>query len=138
MVTFMSLQFTSFSLNQYLSACSLVSVLAGVPPEVALGSLSGSVIFVSSAVEYPVRRRVLLSILSFLCGLLFYKPTASILIGIASLIPTITQDSFEKGVVFSAGAFVSAIVAVRIGIWLYHRSDNPRDLIPGRKDDGNS
>ncbi|EEW1478905.1 hypothetical protein L6X20_004263 [Escherichia coli] len=134
----MSLQFTSFSLNQYLSACSLVSVLAGVPPEVALGSLSGSVIFVTSAVEYPVRRRVLLSILSFLCGLLFYKPTASILIGIASLIPTITQDSFEKGVVFSAGAFVSAIVAVRIGIWLYHRSDNPRDLIPGRKDDGNS
>ncbi|EIJ2712862.1 hypothetical protein LIR82_003269 [Escherichia coli] len=127
-----------FSLNQYLSACSLVSVLAGVPPEVALGSLSGSVIFVTSAVEYPVRRRVLLSILSFLCGLLFYKPTASILIGIASLIPTITQDSFEKGVVFSAGAFVSAIVAVRIGIWLYHRSDNPRDLIPGRKDDGNS
>lgn len=138
MVTFMSLQFTGFSLNQYLSACSLVSVLAGVPPEVALGSLSGSVIFVTSAVEYPVRRRVLLSILSFLCGLLFYKPTASILIGIASLIPTITQDSFEKGVVFSAGAFVSAIVAVRIGIWLYHRSDNPRDLIPGRKDDGNS
>lgn len=138
MVTFMSLQFTSFSLNQYLSACSLVSVLAGVPPEVALGSLSGSVIFVTSAVEYPVRRRVLLSILSFLCGLLFYKPTASILIGIASLIHTITQDSFEKGVVFSAGAFVSAIVAVRIGIWLYHRSDNPRDLIPGRKDDGNS
>lgn len=138
MVTFMSLQFTSFFLNQYLSACSLVSVLAGVPPEVALGSLSGSVIFVTSAVEYPVRRRVLLSILSFLCGLLFYKPTASILIGIASLIPTITQDSFEKGVVFSAGAFVSAIVAVRIGIWLYHRSDNPRDLIPGRKDDGNS
>ncbi|EMK8176709.1 putative holin [Escherichia coli] len=134
----MSLQFTSFSLNQYLSACSLVSVLAGVPPEVALGSLSGSVIFVTSAVEYPVRRRVLLSILSFLCGLLFYKPTASILIGIASLIPTITQDSFEKGVVFSAGAFVSAIVAVRIGIWLYHRSDNPRDLIPGRKDDGDS
>ncbi|MEF4144210.1 putative holin [Escherichia coli] len=134
----MSLQFTSFPLNQYLSACSLVSVLAGVPPEVALGSLSGSVIFVTSAVEYPVRRRVLLSILSFLCGLLFYKPTASILIGIASLIPTITQDSFGKGVVFSAGAFVSAIVAVRIGIWLYHRSDNPRDLIPGRKDDGNS
>ncbi|ENU2751514.1 hypothetical protein ACFHYW_001186, partial [Escherichia coli] len=67
------------------------------------------------------------------CGLLFYKPTASILIGVASWIPTITQDSFEKGTVFSAGAFVSAIVAVRIGIWLYHRSDNPRDLIPGRK-----
>ena len=128
---------TADSLNQGLSLGALASVVYGVPPEVALGALAGAVIFVPSAVEYPVRRRVLLSILSFLCGLLFYKPTTSILIGIASMIPTITQDSFEKGIVFSAGAFVSAIVAVRIGIWLYHRSDNPRQLIPGRKGDGN-
>ncbi|MEG9108179.1 putative holin [Escherichia coli] len=128
---------TEDSLNQGLSLGALASVVYGVPPEVALGALAGAVIFVTSAVEYPVRRRVLLSILSFLCGLLFYKPTTSILIGIASMIPTITQDSFEKGIVFSAGAFVSAIVAVRIGIWLYHRSDNPRQLIPGRKGDGN-
>ncbi|EKG5120670.1 hypothetical protein O3Q73_003854 [Escherichia coli] len=134
----MSVQLTSESLNQWLSVSSLAAVIAGVPPEVALGALAGAVIFVTSAIEYPIHRRVLLSMLSFLCGLLFYKPTASILIGIASLIPTITQDSFEKGIVFSAGAFVSAIVAVRIGIWLYHRSDNPRELIPGRKDDGNS
>ncbi|HAJ3623009.1 TPA: hypothetical protein HMV20_14625 [Escherichia coli] len=131
----MSAQLTSETLNQWLSMSSLAAVIAGVPPEVAL---AGAVIFVTSAVEYPIRRRVLLSMLSFLCGLLFYKPAASILIGIASLIPTITQDSFEKGIVFSAGAFVSAIVAVRIGIWLYHRSDNPRELIPGRKDDGNA
>ncbi|EPL8438017.1 putative holin [Escherichia coli] len=128
---------TADSLNQGLSLGALASVVYGVPPEVALGALAGAVIFVTSAVEYPVRRRVLLSILSFLCGLLFYKPTTSILIGIASMIPTITQDSFEKGIVFSAGAFVSAIVAVRIGIWLYHRSDNPRQLITGRKGDGN-
>ncbi|HCN4027059.1 TPA: hypothetical protein N6T55_003366 [Escherichia coli] len=128
---------TADSLNQGLSLGALASVVYGVPPEVALGALAGAVIFVTSAVEYPVRRRVLLSILSFLCGLLFYKPTTSILIGIASMIPTITQDSFEKGIVFSAGAFVSAIVAVRIGIWLYHRSDNPRQLIPGRKGNGN-
>ncbi|HHB7911325.1 TPA: putative holin, partial [Klebsiella pneumoniae] len=105
------------------------------PPEVALGSLAGAVIFVTSAVEYPVKRRVLLALLSFLCGLLFYKPTASILIGLASMFPTITQDSFERGIVYSAGAFVASIVAVRVGIWLYHRSDNPRDLIPGGKDD---
>ncbi|TBL50593.1 hypothetical protein EYY98_09155 [Obesumbacterium proteus] len=134
----MSAQLTSETLNQWLSIGSLAAVIAGVPPEVALGALAGAVIFVTSAVEYPIRRRVLLSMLSFLCGLLFYKPTASILIGVASLIPTITQDSFEKGIVFSAGAFVSSIVAVRIGIWLYHRSDNPRELISGGKDDGNS
>ncbi|MFW8300626.1 putative holin [Klebsiella pneumoniae] len=129
---------TGDSLTQMLSFSSMAAVVAGVPPEVALGSLAGAVIFVTSAVEYPVRRRVLLSILSFLCGLLFYKPTASILIGVASMIPTITQDSFERGILYSAGAFVAAIVAVRVGIWLYHRSDNPRDLIPGGKDDDRS
>lgn len=134
----MSTHLTSESFNQWLGMGSMAAVVAGVPPEVALGALAGAVIFVTSAVEYPMRRRVLLSLLSVLCGLLFYKPTASILIGVASLIPTITQDSFEKGVVFSAGAFVSAIVAVRIGIWLYHRSDNPRDFIPGSRDDDQS
>ncbi|HHZ3899867.1 TPA: putative holin [Escherichia coli] len=134
----MSAQITSDSLNQWLSVSSLAAVIAGASPEVALGALAGAVIFVTSAIEYSIHRRVLLSMLSFLCGLLFYKPTASILIGVASLIPTITQGSFEKGIVFSAGAFVSSIVAVRIGIWLYHRSDNPRELITGRKDDGNA
>ncbi|MBK3088026.1 MULTISPECIES: putative holin [Enterobacter cloacae complex] len=134
----MSHTLTTETLNQGLSLSALMSVVAGVPPEVALGALAGAVIFVTSAVEYPIKRRLLLAFLSFFCGLLFYKATASILIGIASMIPTITQDSFENGIVFSAGAFVSAIVAVRIGIWLYHRSENPRDLIPGRKDDDQS
>lgn len=118
----MSTTITADTLNQTLSMGALASVVAGVPPEVALGSLAGAVIFVTSAIEYPIKRRVLLSVLSFLCGLLFYKATAAILIGLASLIPTINQDSFEKGIVFAAGAFVSSIVAVRIGIWLYHRS----------------
>ncbi|HIH4591095.1 putative holin [Klebsiella michiganensis] len=131
----MSGTLTADTVNQGLSYGALAAVVAGVPPEVALGSLAGAVIFVTSAIEYPIRRRVLLSLLSFLCGLLFYKPTASVLIGLASMIPTITQDSFERGIVYSAGAFVASIVAVRVGIWLYHRSDNPRDLIPGGKDD---
>ncbi len=134
----MSTTMTADTLNQSLSIGALASVLAGVPPEVALGALAGAVIFVTSAVEYPIKRRVLLAVLSFLCGVLFYKATATLLIGIASWIPKITPDSFEKGIVFSAGAFVSSIVAVRIGIWLYHRSENPRDLIPGRKDDDQS
>lgn len=131
----MNTTLTADSLNQGLSLGALASVVYGVPPEVALGALAGAVIFVTSAVEYPIRRRLLLSLLSFICGLLFYKPTASILIGVASLIPTITADSFERGIVYSSGAFVAAIVAVRIGIWLYHRSDNPRDLIRGHDDD---
>ncbi|EMX0849509.1 hypothetical protein AAF302_000718 [Pluralibacter gergoviae] len=126
------------AVNQGLSYGALAAVIAGVPPEVALGSLAGAVIFVTSANEYPVRRRFLLSLLSFFCGILFYKPTASILIGMASMIPTISQDSFERGIVYSAGAFVASIVAVRVGIWLYRRSDNPREFFPGRRDDDHS
>lgn len=131
----MSASLTADTINQGLSYGALAAVVAGVPPEVALGALAGAVIFVTSAIEHPVKRRVLLSLLSFLCGILFYKPTASILIGLASMLPSITQDSFERGIMYSAGAFVASIVAVRVGIWLYHRSDNPRDLIPGGKDD---
>lgn len=40
----MSVQLTSESLNQWLSMSSLAAVIAGVPPEVALGSLAGAVI----------------------------------------------------------------------------------------------
>lgn len=66
----MSASLTADTINQGLSYGALAAVIAGVPPEVALGSLAGAVIFVTSAVEYPVKRRVLLALLSFLCGLL--------------------------------------------------------------------
>lgn len=134
----MSAQLTSESLNQWLSMGSLAAVIAGVPPEVALGALSGAVIFVTFAAEYEIKRRLYLSVISFFCGLLFYKPTATILIGLATLVPSVTPDMFEKGIVYSAGAFVSAIVAVSFGRYVYRRSENPRELMPGSKDDDRS
>ncbi|EKT6339968.1 putative holin [Escherichia coli] len=134
----MSTGLTTESLNQGLSLGALASVVIGVPAEVALGALAGAVIFVTSAVEYPIRRRLLLAVISFFCGLLLYKPTATILIGFATLVPSVTPDMFEKGIMYSAGAFVSAIAAVSFGKYVYHRSENPRDLIPGRKDDDQS
>ncbi|EEU9533633.1 putative holin [Escherichia coli] len=132
----MSASLTVSSINQGLSVGALTAWLVGVPPEVAIGALAGAVIFVTSAVEYPIRRRLLLALLSFVCGLLFFKPVAAIIIGVFSLIPTITASSFETGIVFSAGAFVASIVAVRVGIWLYRRSENPGQILPkGRNDD---
>lgn len=76
MVCAMSVNITTESLNQWLSVSSLAAVIVGVPPEVALGALAGAVIFVTSAVEYPIRRRVFLSMLSFLCGLLFLQTSS--------------------------------------------------------------
>ncbi|MDI0475878.1 phage holin family protein [Escherichia coli] len=131
----MSATMTVSDINQGLILAALTAWLVGMPSEVAIGSMAGAVIFVTFAAEYPIKRRLLLAVISFFCGLLFYKPTATILIGFATILPGIVPDMFEKGVVFSAGAFVSSIVAVRFGIWLYHRSENPRDMIPGRKDD---
>lgn len=134
----MSAALTASSINQGLSYGALAAVVVGVPPEVALGSLAGAVIFVTSAIEYQIKRRLLLALLSFLCGLLFYKPTATILIGFATLVPSVTPDMFEKGIVYSAGAFVSAIVAVGFGKYVFRRSENPRELISGGKDDDKS
>lgn len=134
----MSATMTVSGVNQGLSLTAVAAWLSGVPLEVAVGSLAGAVIFVTFAVEYPIKRRLYLALLSFLCGLFLYKPTAIILIGFATLIPSVTPDMFEKGIVHSAGAFVSSIVAVGLGKYVYHRSENPRDAIPGRKDDDNS
>jgi len=134
----MSASMTVSDVNHGLSLGALGAWLVGVPSEVVIGGLAGAVIFVTFAAEYPIKRRLILAVISFLCGLLFYKPTATILTGLATILPGVTPDMFEKGVVFSAGAFVSSIVAVRFGVWLYHRSENPRDMIPGRKDDDQS
>lgn len=131
----MSASLTGTAVNQTLGVATIAAWFAGVPPEVALGSLAGAVIFVTSAIEYSIKRRLLLSLLSFLCGLLLFKPIASVLIGLASIIPAI---AFERGSVDAAGAFVAAIVAVRIGAWIYRRSDSPGNLIRGVNDDDKS
>ncbi len=134
----MSASMTVSDVNQGLSLGALSAWLVGVPPEVVIGSLAGAVIFVTFATEFPIKRRLLLAVVSFFCGLVIYKPTAIILIGFATLLPSVTSDMFDKGIAHSAGAFVSSIVAVGMGKYIYHRSENPRDLIPGRKDDDQS
>ncbi|MGL9751710.1 MAG: hypothetical protein ACR5LC_12460 [Symbiopectobacterium sp.] len=59
-----------------------------------------------------MRRRLFFSLISFISGLIAYKPMATVLMGIANTIPGITMESFERSSVDSAGAFVVAIVAV--------------------------
>lgn len=134
----MSASMTVSDINQGLGTGALAAWLVGVPLEVVIGALAGAVIFVTFAAEYEIKRRLYLAVISFFCGLLFYKPTATILIGFASLVPSVTPDMFEKGIVYSAGAFVSSIVAVSFGRYMYRRSENPREFIPGSKDDDKS
>lgn len=72
---------TVSDVNQGLSLGALSAWLVGVQPEVVIGSLAGAVIFVTFATEFPIKRRLLLAVVSFFCGLVIYKPTAIILIG---------------------------------------------------------
>lgn len=126
------------SAAQTLSWGAIAAFMSGLPAEVVLGAFAGAVIFVTSATEYKIKRRLLMSLISFLSGLLAFKPTAAILIAAASVVPGITSQSFERGSVDAAGAFVVAIAAVKIGTWIYRRADNPGQLIRGSKDDDNS
>ncbi|TAI99914.1 putative holin [Pectobacterium versatile] len=122
-------------ITQTLAGTAIAAFLAGLPAEVVLGAFMGAVIFVTAATEYPLRRRLFFSLVSFISGLIAYKPAATVLAGIANVIPGITMDSFERGSVDAAGAFVVAIVAVRVGQRLYHRSDRPESLVGGKDDD---
>ncbi|WP_261849822.1 phage holin family protein [Pectobacterium araliae] len=124
--------------TQALTGTALAAFLVGLPAEVVLGAFAGAVIFVTSAIEYPIRRRLFLSLISFLSGLIAYKPMATVMMGIANVIPGITMESFERGSVDAAGAFVVAIIAVRVGQTLYHRADKPERFLPGGKDDDHS
>lgn len=134
----MSASLTVSGINQWLSASALAAWVMGVPIEAVLGALAGAVIFVTFAVEYPIRRRLLLSVFSFFCGILFYKPISSILVGLSSMIPGVSSSGFERGIVDSSAAFVSAIVAVGVGSWLHRGSNNPGKLIPWGKDNDKS
>ena len=135
----MSASMTVGGITQGLTVTAMAGFIAGLPPSVVLGAFAGAVIFVTSATEYPIKRRVLLSFLSLVCGLIAYKPIAAVIIGlVSSFIPAITSGSFERGSMDAAGAFVGSIVAVRIGTWLYRRSDNPGSLIPGGKENDKS
>ncbi|MCX2192103.1 phage holin family protein [Pantoea agglomerans] len=51
-----------------LSGSAWLAFFYGVPPEVVLGAFSGSVIFVTAAQEYPIKRRLILALISFIAG----------------------------------------------------------------------
>lgn len=112
---------TTSTATTALSGFAFLSYFAGLSPEVVLGAFSGAVIFVTSATEFPVRRRLLLSCVSFIAGVIMCRPVSIILIGLARNLG-IDPLAFERGSVDAAGALVSAIVSVKIGIRMYGKA----------------
>jgi MFS family permease len=67
----MSAQLTSESLNQWLSMGSLAAVIAGVPPEVALGAAVGWAADKSGLP--PIITLITFSAISLVCGFIYSK-----------------------------------------------------------------
>ncbi len=135
----MSFQLTNETSNQWLSVSSLAAVIAGVPPEVALGALGwgGNFCYLCSRVPHPSPGAPVDAQLSLRPSLL---QTSSI----NSYRHSQPDPYHHAGLFCKKGLFslqahsCQQLSPCVLAIWLYHRSDNPRELIPGRKDDGNA
>lgn len=118
-----------------LSTSAWVAFVSGVPPEVVLGAFSGSVIFVTAAQEYPIKRRLLLALVSFIAGILVSRPAAGILIAIISKWVAISPDAVEVKSAFAGAALIMSVVAVKGLMYLYRRSGDPQAALKRGNDD---
>ncbi|HCU14677.1 holin [Hafnia phage yong2] len=99
-----------------LTGVTFVGLLSGVDAGVVIGAFAGAVVFVLSATEFPIWKRLVFFGISFVLGVL----TAGFA---ASMISTVTPDSVvvEK----SIGALVASATVVRILMVIISRSSNP-------------
>lgn len=95
---------------------TLVGLLSGLDAGVVIGSFAGAVVFVLSASEFPIWKRLVFFGISFVLGVL----TAGFA---ASMISTVTPDSVsvEKPI----GALVASASVVRILMFIISKSSNP-------------
>lgn len=109
-----------------LSGSAWLAFFSGVPPEVVLGAFSGSVIFVTAAQEYPIKRRLLLALVSFIAGILVSRPAAGIIIAIISKWASVGPDAVEVKSAYAGAALIMSVVAVKGLMYLYRRSGDPQ------------
>lgn len=95
---------------------TLVGLLSGLDAGVVIGSFAGAVVFVLSASEFPIWKRLVFFGISFILGVL----TAGFA---ASMISTVTPDSVavEKPI----GALVASASVVRVLMFIISKSSNP-------------
>lgn len=101
--------------------------LSGLPAEVVLGAFGGALIFTVSATEYSTLRRVVLALASFVCGISMYHPVTGM---IHAWLPFTREGQMADAI----SAFVVSCIAVKVGCWLYRRSNDPGKFLKGGKD----
>lgn len=118
-----------------LSGSAWLAFFNGVPPEVVLGAFSGSVIFVTAAQEYPIKKRLILALVSFIAGVIVSRPAASLIIAIISKWASVSPDSIEIKSAYAGAALIMSVVAVRLLMHLYKRSGDPQAALKRGSDD---
>jgi len=119
-----------------LSGSAWLSFFYGVPPEVVLGAFSGSVIFVTAAQEYPIKKRLILAMISFIAGVIVSRPAAALIIAIISKWADVAPGSVEVQSAYAGAALIMSVVAVKLLMRLYKRSGDPQAAFKrGTEDD---
>ncbi|MGR6439412.1 putative holin [Proteus mirabilis] len=104
---------------------AFLGYFAGLPAEVVMGSLLGAIFFTTAATEYSFKRRLVLAFLSFVCGLIFFSPAATIFISVTGLFG-VKPEQYEIEHIDAVGAFVSALLVVKLSVKAYGRADIPK------------
>lgn len=120
-----------------LSGSAWLSFFYGVPPEVVLGAFSGSVIFVTAAHEYPIKKRLILALVSFIAGVIVSRPAAALIIAIISKWADVAPGSVEVQSAYAGAALIMSVVAVKLLMRLYKRSGDPSAELQRGTDDDN-
>lgn len=119
-----------------LSGVAWLSYFYGLPAEVVLGAFTGAVIFITAAQEYPIKKRLVLTLVSFIAGILLYRPAASMVIAIMTNWTGVSPGTVETNSAYAGSALITSVVAVRLLMYLYGRSADPQALLKRGSDDG--
>lgn len=107
------------SVKTTLSLAAFFSYLVGLPAEVVIDSLMGAIYFITAAMEYILLRRSVLALVSFIFGLLFFSPAAAMFIKVTKIFEILPDAD-------AVGAFVSALLSVKLSIKAYRKTDSPQ------------
>lgn len=88
-----------------------------------MGSLMGAIYFITAATEYTLLRRSVLALVSFISGLLFFSPAAAMFIKVTKIFE-IPPDAYSIDSIDAVGAFVSALLSVKLSIKAYRKADS--------------
>lgn len=116
----MSEPVTTTGATAALTGVTFLGLLSGIDAGVVIGAFAGSVVFVLSAPDFTLAKRLMLFAVSFFSGLLSSA-------FIASVINSITPD----GVIADKplGALIASAIAVRLLMFMSKKADDPTSLI---------